>query len=504
MSDPALSLRDVRVRLGARDVLCGVSLDLAPGSVHALVGENGAGKTTLIRVACGLLAADRGELRAGARSLPPGDALAAARAGVGVVHQHFMLVDTLSVIDNVALGAEPRRGPLGLLVDRAAVRRRVAELCAEHGLPVDPDALAGALPVGVRQRVEIVKVLFRGARVLLLDEPTAVLSPTEVRGLLDTVRALAKGGASVLFVSHKLAEVFDVADHITVLHRGAVTLTGPRASLTPEEVAQAVVGGASVPEVTARAGVARGEVALAVEGLTAPGLHGVSLAVRAGEVLGVAGVEGNGQRPLAEVIAGVLAPAAGRVRVGGVEVTRASVSARRLAGLRWVPEDRERRGLLPDLTVAENVCMGDPRLAAGAAGFHRGDAEALARSVIERFDVRPREVSARSGDLSGGNQQKVLVGRELLTPPVALVVSQPTRGVDLGASARIREALREARDAGAAVLLISSELDELRALSDRVVVLRGGAVAAEMPVDEASDDALGAAMLGGVGPADGA
>jgi ABC-type uncharacterized transport system ATPase subunit len=499
VSDPALSLRDVRVRLGARDVLCGVSLDLAAGSVHALVGENGAGKTTLIRVACGLLGADRGELRAGARALPPGDALAAARAGVGVVHQHFMLVDTLSVIDNVALGAEPRRGPLGLLVDRAAVRRRVAELCAEHGLPVDPDASVGALPVGVRQRVEIVKVLFRGARVLLLDEPTAVLSPGEVRGLLDTVRALAQGGAAVLFVSHKLDEVFAVADHITVLHRGAVTLSRPRASLTPEEVAQAVVGGAAVPELTARAGGARGEVALAVEDLSAPGLRGVSLAVRAGEVLGVAGVEGNGQRPLAEVIAGVLAPTAGRVRVGGAEVTRASVRDRRLAGLRWVPEDRERRGLLPDLTVAENVCLGDPRLAAGRAGFHRGDAEALARNVIERFDVRPREVSARMGDLSGGNQQKVLMGRELLTPPVALVVAQPTRGVDLGASARIREALREARDAGAAVLLISSELDELRALSDRVVVLRGGAVAAEMSVEEATDDALGAAMLGGVG-----
>lgn len=499
MSANDLELRDVSVRFGDRDALCGVNLTLEPGRVHALVGENGAGKSTLIRVACGLLAADAGEVVTGGSALPPGDPAAASRAGVGVVHQHFMLVDTLSVLDNIALGAEPRRGPLALRVDRDEVRRRARQLALKHALPVELDALAESLPVGVRQRVEILKVLFRGARVLLLDEPTAVLSPGEVTALLDTVRALADGGAAVLFVSHKLDEVFAVSNHITVLHRGRVTLSRARPACSPDEVARAVVGGAALPaEPPPRAERVGVESALTIENAFAAEIYDVSLSVRAGEVLGVAGVEGNGQRALAELVAGVLPIASGRVTLRGVDITRETPARRRLAGLRWVPEDRERQGLLPSLSIAENLCMGDPALVAGGARYRRDDAEALARKVIERFDVRPPEPLAVVGALSGGNQQKVLVGRELVTVPAAAVIAQPTRGVDLGASAEIHRAIREARDGGCAVLLISSELDELRRLSDRVAVLRKGRVVAEMSARDATDEALGPHMLGGV------
>lgn len=498
----ALQLDGIHVRFGARAVLVDASLALARGRVHALVGENGAGKTTLIRVACGLVAPDAGDVRARGRALPTGDPRAAMAAGVGVVHQHFMLVDPLTVAENVALGAEPRAGFGGLRVDRAAVRARVADLSREHGMPVDPDATVESLAVGVRQRVEILKVLYRGATTLLLDEPTAVLSPSEVRALIATIRSLADAGAAVLFVSHKLDEVFAVADDITVLHRGKITLSRPRAELTRDEVARAVVGGGSLPSRDVSHGAARDEAAaaLSLESVSAAGVEDLTLAVRAGEVLGVAGVEGNGQRPLAELIAGLAPVHRGRVRFGDADITHDPPAARRRAGLGWVPEDREGRGLFASLSITENLALGDPDVASRGGRLDRAEALRRARAVIERFDVRPPDPDAVLADLSGGNQQKVLLGRELSRALRALVVAQPTRGVDLGASAEIHAAIRAARDAGVAVLLISSELDELRALSDRVAVLRGGRLVATLPVVEATDEALGPLMVGAAAP----
>jgi simple sugar transport system ATP-binding protein len=490
-----LALRGVTRSYGANRVLDEVSLTLPPSKVVALVGENGAGKSTLIRCACGLVAPDAGAVTVDGVALPSGDARAAIAAGVGVVHQHFMLVPTLSVADNVALGAEPRTGFLGLQIDRAAVRRRVAELSAKHGLPVNAEADVASLTVGERQRVEVLKVLFRGAKTVLFDEPTAVLSPREVGSLLDTLRALAAAGAGVLFVSHKLDEVFAVADEIVVLRRGRVVLTGERTSLTPTQVTEALLGGVPsphrAPDVAPRTGVG-----LAVQGLEAPGLGPVTLTVAPGEIVGVAGVEGNGQRPLAEAIAGLL-PAQGTVSLKDRDLAPLGVAARRGAGLGYVPEDREGRGLIRDLSVAENVLLGDPDTVSRGGRFDRAEAERRAVALIERFGVRPPVPWARVGDLSGGNQQKVLLGRELGRDLVALVVAQPTRGVDLGAAAEIHAALRDAAAKGVAVLLISSELDELRALSHRVVVMRRGAVVGELPVGEASDARLGELMVGG-------
>jgi simple sugar transport system ATP-binding protein len=494
---PTLTLTGITRTFGQRMALQQVDLTLAPGTVHCLVGENGAGKSTLLKIACGLLAPDLGTVTVDDEALPPGDPQAALRRGVGVVHQHFMLVEPMTALDNLLLGAEPRTGPGGLFIDRARGREALRALSRTHRLPVDPDREVGALAVGERQRVELLKVLYRGARVLLFDEPTAVLSPGEVGALLETLRGLADDGAAVLFVTHKLDEVFAVADEVTVLRRGRVTHHGPRAQTTREAVVRALVGGEGpeAPTTTPR-GLQEGPPALELVAVTAPGLLGVSLAVRPGEVLGVAGVEGNGQRPLAEVCAGVLAVSSGEVRLGGRVVNGDSVAARRREGLGWVPEDREGRGLLGELTVAENLSLGDPAVVTRGGRYDRDEAERRARAVISRFGVRPEDPAARVRELSGGNQQKVLLGRELARALKVLVVAQPTRGVDLAAAAALHAALREARDAGVAVLLLSSELGELRALCDRVVVLRRGALVGEAPVAEATDERLGAWMVG--------
>lgn len=493
-----LSFESVSRSYGAARVLDGVSWRLPPGRVLALVGENGAGKSTAIRVACGLVAPDAGEVRVDGVALPSGDSAAAIRAGVGVVHQHFMLIPELSVADNVALGAEPRTGPLGLWIDRARVRRELRSLAEKHALPVDPDALVGSLSVGERQRVEILKVLFRGARALLLDEPTAVLSPREVGSLLDTVRSLAKGGAAVMFVSHKLDEVFAVADRVVVLRRGRVTLAKDVTETSRAEVAEAVVGSAlSTHAEDARKAPDPASPGLELDGVSTRGMGPVSLTIARGEVVGVAGVEGNGQRALAEVIAGLEPLTAGRVRVGGRDLGASGVAERRANGVGYVPEDREGRGLVGELTVAENVMLGDPTVAGREGRFDRAEAARRAKDLITRYGVRPADPWAVVRDLSGGNQQKVLLGREVARDLTALVVAQPTRGVDLGATEELHAALREARDRGVSMLLISSELEELRTLSDRIVVMRGGRVVGELKPSEATDARLGDLMVGG-------
>ena len=495
---PSLRARGLRKAYGDCVSLDDASLTLTPGRVHALVGENGAGKSTLIRCLCGLVAPDAGSVTVDESELPPGDVRAALGAGIGVVHQHFMLAEALTVAENVVLGAEPRRGPFGWLLDRDAMDARVRSLAEARGMPVDPSATVASLGVGERQRVEILKVLHRGATVVLLDEPTAVLSPAEVTELLAAIRAMAAQGAAVLLVTHKLDEVFAVADEITVLRRGKVALTREGAATSHEAVVAAVVGDAQ-HTVSGKAGEAEGAAgeALSVRGVRGGGAGPFTLTLRAGEVLGVAGVEGNGQRALLEMLSGMRACEAGTITLGSEDVTRETVAGRRARGVGFVPEDREGHGLFAELTVAENLALGEVATATLGGRYDGAAAREVAAEAIARFDVRPTDPDAVLASLSGGNQQKVLMARELRTATRLLLVAQPTRGVDLRAAEVIRGALRGLRAKGVAVVLVSSELDELRALSDRVMVLRRGEVVGEVPASEATDATLGAWMVGG-------
>ncbi len=521
---PALELRGIVKRFAGVAAVDGVSLSVNPGEVLALVGENGAGKSTMISVACGLYRADEGEVRAFGAALPPGDPRAAIEAGVGVVYQHFMLVGPLTVWENVVLGREPLR--FGIVVDRERARREVAEAAQRFGLTVDVDARIESLGVGAQQRVEIVKQLWRGARVLILDEPTAVLSPREADELTQTVRALAKDGRSVVFISHKLREVLAVADRVAVLRRGKLVQTVARAQTSAQQLAEAVMGTvlpALAREATA-AGLLPAQESLDLEeaaAKTAPGatypaprlvardlccegsrgrpaLRGLSLAIFAGEIVGLAGVDGNGQSELAEVLTGLRA-FQGTLELDGREGWARSPGAARAAGVVHLPEDRHRRALCLPLNVEENLSLGrqgDPPYAHGAL-IDRAGRRKKALELVHAFDVRPPDPLARAGSLSGGNQQKLVAARELAggAPPLLVVAVQPTRGLDLGAAAKVHDALRTARDAGAAVIVLSLDLDELRALASRIVVLYDGRVTGEAP-PTASDDALGRLMLG--------
>ncbi len=522
----ALELSGVVKKFGGVAAVDDVSLRVAPGEVLALVGENGAGKSTLISVACGLYRADAGAVQAFGRTLPPGDPRAAIEAGLGVVYQHFMLVGPLTVWENVVLGREPRR--FGVL-DAARARREVAAAAQRFGLTLDVDARIETLGVGAQQRVEIVKQLWRGARVLILDEPTAVLSPHEADELVKTVRALAADGRAVIFISHKLREVLAVADRIAVLRRGKLVQETARSQTSAAQLAEAVMGRPLGKEPVAGLGILPdsrsasdhpGAILAAGSDLPTaassapplfeardlhcssdrgrPALRGLSFSIRRGEVLGVAGVDGNGQSELAEVLTG-LRRAAGTLRLDGASDFARNPGAARKAGVVHLPEDRHRRALCLPLSVEENLALGrqgDAPYARGAL-IDKAGRRARALELVRDFDVRPPDPLARAGDLSGGNQQKLVAARELAggAPPRLVVAVQPTRGLDLGASRRVHEALRGSAAGGAAVLLISLDLDELRAVSDRIVVLYDGQASGEaMP--GASDEELGRLMLG--------
>ena len=513
----ALELSSVVKRFGGVAAVDGVSLHVDEGEVLALVGENGAGKSTLISVACGLYRADAGSVKAFGRELPAGNPRAAIDAGIGVVYQHFMLVGPLTVWENVVLGKEPRR--LGF-VDAARARREVAEAAEKFGLSVDVDARIETLGVGAQQRVEIVKQLWRGARVLILDEPTAVLAPREADELGRTVRALAADGRAVVFISHKLREVMAVADRVAVLRRGRLVQVTARAETSVAQLAEAVMGKAPSADAAAELGLAtqgapvphpvpiisRGsDILLQATDLTClsdrgrPALRGLSFSIAKGEVLGVAGVDGNGQSELAEVLTG-LRPFEGTLTLGGDASFTRSAKAARAAGVVHLPEDRHRRALCLPLSVEENLALGrqgEKPYARGALIDKHGRHEKAAQ-LIAAFDVRPPDPLARAGDLSGGNQQKLVAARELEggAPPRLVVAVQPTRGLDLGAARRVHEALRHAaRAQGAAVLLVSLDLDELRALAGRILVLFDGRAAGETAPD-ATDEQLGRLMLG--------
>jgi ABC-type uncharacterized transport system ATPase subunit len=490
----ALELSQVTKRFAGTPAIDGVSLAVEPGEVLALVGENGAGKSTLVNVACGLYRQDSGSVRSSGSLVPPGDPRAAIAAGIGAVHQHFMLVGPLRVWENVVLGREPRR--LGF-VDVARARREVRAAAEAAGLRVDVEARVESLGAAAQQRVEIVKQLWRGAKVLLLDEPTSLLSPLETADLLRTVRELAASGRSVLFISHKLREVLAVADRVAVLRRGRIVAGGRVAELDAERLSAAVMGSspAAPPVVRDRK---RGSPRLECVDLRTGRLRGATFTVAAGEILGIAGVEGNGQAELFEALSG-LRPASGKLRLDGEQRWSRTPRAARASGVVHLPDDPRRRALCLPLTCEENLALGrhaEPPYSRGAL-IDREGRRAKAVELIRSFDVRPPDPLARPGDLSGGNQQKLVAARELEggTPPRLVVAAQPSRGLDLVATRRVHEALRSAASAGAAVVVISSDLDELRSLCDRIAVLFEGRMVGEAD-PSSSDEMLGRLMLG--------
>jgi simple sugar transport system ATP-binding protein len=497
---PVIELRGIEKRFPGVVANHDVHLSALPGEVHAIVGENGAGKSTLMNVLYGLQRPDRGEIVVrgeAVRMASPADAI---RLGIGMVHQHQKLADNLSVVENVIIGAEPRSG-VTLDLDRAA--RDLGAIAERYGLPIDPRARVESLGVGLRQRVEILKVLYRGAGILVLDEPTAVLVPREVDELIGNLRRLASEGLVVIFISHKLDEVLAVADRITVMRAGTTVATVLPTEVTARELARLMVG-ADLPEGRPRTSAIRDEVALEVEalGLVVDDgivrLRDVSLRVRRGEIVGVAGVEGNGQGDLVEAILGLVAPTSGVIRIAGLDITRTGPGARRRMGVAHIPQDRQREGLLLDAPLWENRILGYQHTAPNSRGpwLTTGAARADTRRIVAESDVRTPSIDVAASALSGGNQQKLIVGRELSGSPRLLLAAHPTRGVDVGAQAAIWARLGVARDEGLAVLLVSADLGELVALSDRIVVMLRGRIVAEFTAGAATIEALGAAMTG--------
>jgi ABC-type uncharacterized transport system ATPase subunit len=474
---------------GHARVLRGAAIAIESGTVHALVGENGAGKSTLVKIVAGVVPADGGALTIDGRAIPIAswDRRAARAAGIGIVQQHGAFAGTLSVVENAVLGAEG-----GPLLDLDPTAKALKELGDRVGLPIDPWARADSLSLGAAQRAEIVAALHAGAKLLVLDEPTAVLAPVEVDGLLATLRSLAQQGTTIVLVTHKLDEVRAVADAVTVLRAGATVATFGR-DADSHAIAKAMVG-AELPA-PSRVAEPREEVALALEHVSAGILRDVTLRVRNGELVGVAGVDGNGQRELALAIAG-LVDHAGRVEIAGRDVSSASPHARLAAGLAHVPEDRHHGGLVLDASVAENLVLGRSDVT-GAFVIDRARVATFARGRVAALDIRPPDPAAIASTLSGGNQQKVVIGRELSRPKLAAVVaSQPTRGVDLGAVVRIHDQLRAAASAGAGVLVISADLDELLALCHRIVVLLRGSLVGERVAESGARAKLGELMTG--------
>ncbi len=508
---PAVAMRHIDKRFGAVHANRDVMLAVRAGTVHGIVGENGAGKSTLMSILYGFYQADSGEIELEGKPVRIPGSREAIALGIGMVHQHFMLVDTLSALDNVMLGAEPG---WRLTPARATVRTQLEALMQRTGLAVDLDALVQDLPVGERQRLEILKALFRGARILILDEPTAVLTPQETEQLFITLRALRDQGTTVLLITHKLKEIIALCDHVTVMRQGQVVLDAPIGEVTLDSLAEAMVGRCvNLGRHSTEAAAAPGATLLEARGLSwrdALGvvrLADVSLALRDGEIVGIAGVSGNGQSELLDVLAGLLAPQAGHLSVGAREFVAAGhrgwldpATARRLH-IAHVPEDRHKRGLVLPFAAWESAALGyqkQPRY--GRHGWMRGAAmRSDCAAMMERYDVRPRNAALKSSKFSGGNQQKLVLAREAFArpgEPRILLVGQPTRGVDIGAIEFIHGRLRAMRDAGGAVLVVSSELDEILALADRVLVMNAGRVAGELPIEQCSEQALGRLMGG--------
>ena len=479
-----------------------VSLSVRRGAIHALVGENGAGKTTLMNILYGLLRPDSGEIAINGKKAEihgPRDAIA---LGIGMVHQHFMLIPVMTVGENIVLGREPVTG--GDFYDTATVNQAIRDLSARYGLQIDPNARTGDLPVGLQQRVEILKVLYRGADILIMDEPTGVLTPQESHELFRVLRGLVQQGKTIIFITHKLREVLEISDTVTVLRRGKVVGEMRTKDTTEEDIARMMVGREVLLRVDKQP-AKPGPVVLRVEHLAVkseqelPAVRDVSFELRSGEILGIAGVEGNGQSELIEALAGMRPPTSGRIYLHDRDVTDLGARAIRDASMAHIPEDRRGSGLILNYSIADNTILGRQRTPAFA---RRGFVLRLsaivdwARRLIQEFDVRTPSEETLVRSLSGGNQQKVIVARELASQPAVLLASQPTRGVDIGAIEFIHRRLIAQRDAGAAILLVSAELEEIRSLSDRIAVIYEGRIVSIEPADT-PEDRLGLLMTGG-------
>jgi ABC-type uncharacterized transport system ATPase subunit len=471
-----------------------VSLDLRPGEVHALIGENGAGKSTLMRVLYGMYPADSGRIVMSGEEVKITSPRAAIAHGIGMVHQHFVLVDTFTVAENVILGDEGET-----VLHRQAAEEKVADLARTYGFQIDPAAIVETLSVGEEQRVEILKALYRGVDVLILDEPTAVLTPAETKELFSNLRRLREDGKSIVFISHKLDEVLQIADRITVLRRGVVIGETTPAESNKAKLAEMMVGRPVLFRLE-KPQTEIGEPVLSLEDLRGGRLNGLSMEVRAGEIVGVAGVEGNGQRDLADAIMGLRSLDGGRIVLHGRDLTSMTTEEIRNAGVAFVPEDRHEQGLVLDMSLWENSVLGrhDDAAFSNKRGvlFIRKIKE-LARRLIAEYDVRARSIDVTARTLSGGNQQKLILARELETDPELLLAAQPTRGLDVGAIEFVWKQILDQKAAGRGVLLISAELDEIYALSDRIVTLYEGRITAEYPPDAPAEE-VGRGMLGDV------
>lgn len=499
---PAIELVGISKRFGPVTANKDVSLSVAAGSIHGIVGENGAGKSTLMSILYGFYEADSGEIRIAGEPRRIRSSADAIAAGIGMVHQHFMLVETLSVVENVILGAEGGAWLTGGITRARAELKRLAQ---DYGLVIDPDAIVGELSVGLQQRVEILKSLYRGAEILILDEPTAVLTPTEADQLFSLLRALKAQGKTVILITHKLREIMDVTDTVSVMRRGEMVAHFTTAATSPPELAEAMVGRRVLLRVE-KTPRARGAPVLEAVGLSYTDERGceqlreASLTLHAGEIVGIAGVAGNGQSELLAVLAGLVQPSRGVIRLGGQLLGQAERNPARLRelGLMHIPEDRQKAGLVTAFCAAENAILGYQDDGAFGPGPFLSPAaiEAHAREAFAAYDVRPPDPALKTAKFSGGNQQKIVLAREIERKPKVLLVGQPTRGVDIGAIEFIHRRLIALRDAGVAILLVSVELEEVMALSDRILAMCGGRITGERAAEAADERDLGLLMAG--------
>jgi len=476
-----------------------VSLKVQSGSVHALVGENGAGKSTVMKILYGMQRPDSGEIFVNGKQVNFKNPNEAIVAGIGMVHQHFMLADNFTVLENIILGSEPKQS---VQIDFDAARKKISEMATTYGLDIDPDELVENLGVGQRQRVEILKVLYRGASILIFDEPTAVLVPQEVDDLFGALRGLREQGMSVIFISHKLDEVLRVADEVTVVRAGSTVAEVKAKDVTSQKLAELMVG-SELPKPETKGKTRRDNVVLELSGVTVPSkgarnlLTNISFKLHAGEVIGIAGVEGNGQSELTETILGLL-NYEGNINFDNSSIDDLSVAARRDLGIGFIPEDRQRQALMLGSPLWENRIFGYQRKKPIFNGFILDKKATIedTRVIMQEFDVRAPGPNTLATALSGGNQQKFIVGREMVHAPKLLVASHPTRGVDVGAQGAIWEELRKAREKGMAIVLISADLEELIGMSDRLLVMLRGEVTAELDPANTTPEKLGAAMTG--------